>query len=183
MFKRLFGRKKKEKTLAFDPTNLTLDKLQPGWFVDFDMKTWRVIAKSRYDMGDGFEMLEWELESGDERRFLCREEDDRVYWTWVRKVPVGMIDPGLKDHILKYEDPPEEIVFDGITFEMESYGGGYFYKNCVGPGIPFLYWDYESENERYVLTIEQWGDTDFEAAAGEYVEEYQFSNILPSSAG
>jgi hypothetical protein len=30
-----------------------------------------------------------------------------------------------------------------------------------------------------VLTIEQWGDIQFEAYVGQYVEEYQFINILP----
>ncbi len=180
MFGWLFGKKKKKEDIPnFDPTNVTLDQLQPGWLVDFDLKTWQVKAKHRYDMGDGFEMIEWELQCGSETRFLCREEDDDIYWTWMRKVPIGMIDPKLKDHILKYEDPPDEVEFEGILFEMESYGGGYFYKDCKGPGIPFLYWDYESDDEKYVMTIEQWGDTDFEAAIGEYVEEYQFSNILP----
>lgn len=174
-----FGKKNKDKEAYFDPTNITLEQLRPGWMVDFDMKTWEVKARHRYDMGDGFEMIEWELQSGPETRYLCREEDDGVYWTWMRKEALGVIGPDLKNHILKYEDPPEIINYEGIRYEMRSYGGGYFYRNGVGPGIPFLYWDYESEDGTKVLTIEQWGDTDFEASVGEYVREYQFSNILP----
>jgi hypothetical protein len=66
-----------------------------------------------------------------------------------------------------------------MVYEMVSYGGAKFFKNGMPPAIPFLYWEYESSDGTKVITVEQWGDTEFEASAGEYVEEYQFSNILP----
>jgi len=181
LFDWLLGKKKQEPGVKpyFDPTKVKLEDLRPGWLVDFDMKTWEVIARHRYDMGDGFEMIEWELRSGNEIRYLCREEDDGIYWTLMKKVPLGAIDPGLKKHILQYEDPPQRLQYEGMVYEMVSYGGAKFFKNGMPPAVPFLYWEYESSDGTKVVTVEQWGDTEFEASAGEYVEEYQFSNILP----
>jgi hypothetical protein len=180
LFDWLLGKKKQEEIKPyFDPTKVKLEDLRPGWLVDFDMKTWEVIARHRYDMGDGFEMIEWELRSSNEIRYLCREEDDGIYWTLMKKVPLGAIDPGLKKHILQNEDPPQRLQYEGMVYEMVSYGGAKFFKNGMPPAIPFLYWEYESSDGTKVITVEQWGDTEFEASAGEYVEEYQFSNILP----
>ncbi len=47
--------------------------------------------------------------------------------------------------------------------------------------IELLCWDYYDLSEEKTLTIEQWGEEKFEAAVGIYVEEYQFTNILPGS--
>ncbi|MFQ5585121.1 MAG: DUF4178 domain-containing protein [Calditrichia bacterium] len=44
-----------------------------------------------------------------------------------------------------------------------------------------MYWDFIDEEDENFLTIEQWGETEFEAAMGYYVEEYQFTNILPGT--
>ena len=41
-------------------------------------------------------------------------------------------------------------------------------------------WEYLDDSERKTLTIEQWGEDDFEASVGEIVEEYQFTDILPT---
>lgn len=180
LFDWLLGKREKETPKqGFDPTRVRLEDLRPGWLVDFDLRTWEVLARHRYDMGDGFEMIEWELRAGNDIRYLCREEDDGVYWTLMKKVPLGAIDPGLKKHILEYEDPPKKLHYEGRDYEMVSYGGARFFKDGFPPPVPFIYWEYESSDGERVITVEQWGDTEFEASAGEYVEEYQFSNILP----
>jgi hypothetical protein len=57
--------------------------------------------------------------------------------------------------------------------------GGHFYKDGTGPGQELLEWCFEDESGKKLLTIEQWGEDEFEAFIGEQVEEYQFSNILP----
>ncbi|SMC25983.1 protein of unknown function [Desulfacinum hydrothermale DSM 13146] len=181
IWKKWFGREK-ERQQDLDPLHdLSLDKLQPGYLVDYDLTTWQVTARHRYDLGDGGGMIEWELRSGRQTRYLNMEEDDGAVWTWTRKIPLAQIDARLKQLIMEKGDPPERIDFDGDTYIMESYGGGQFYEHDRGEGIPFLFWDYETEDGEKVLTIEQWGDTEFEAAVGHYVEEYQFSHILPGA--
>ena len=58
-------------------------------------------------------------------------------------------------------------------------GAGYFHKNGQGRGIQFIFWDFIDDTGDNFVTIEQWGESEFEASAGICVEEYQFTNILP----
>ena len=171
---------KKEEKPSLDPfKDLVLEKLAPGYLVDYDTRTWEVTAHHYYDMGDGYRVQEWELRSGGELYYLNREEEDGVYWTWTRKVPIGTIHKTIRNSILEHGDPPEFLEHEGNRFHMESYGGAEFYQHGQGSPLPFLYWDYEDENGEQVLTIEQWGDNEFEASAGCYIKEYQFTHILP----
>ena len=52
-------------------------------------------------------------------------------------------------------------------------------ESAAGSGEEFINWSYVDESEKQVLVIEQWGENEFAASAGEVVEPYQFSNILP----
>jgi len=178
-WKKLFGSGKREPDI--DPlTDLVLEKLEPGYLVDYDGRTYEVAARHHHDTGDGFRTDEWELRADDGViHFLNRVEAEGVYWTLTRRIPIGMIDDRLKGYIQEHGDPPESVSHEGIDYFMQSYGGAKFYRNGRGPAQPFLYWDYEDAARERVLTIEQWGDIEFHAYVGNYVEEYQFGTILP----
>ena len=94
-------------------------------------------------------------------------------------VPFGSLGSGLKEHIQQHGDPPDEIEFEGMTYYLEETAGGHFLKGGQGAGREFLRWSFADESGKKLLEIEQWGENDFEASAGEEVEEYQFTNILP----
>ena len=173
--------KKKNAEPEFDPLrDLTLSDLKPGYLLDYDLKTWSVTAQNRYDI-DGDSVDEWQLSSGSEVRYLEREEDDTVSWTLSRKVPLADVDTGLQAHLKENDDPPESISFEGTEYEGESTAAGKFYKGGEGSGQEFIVWDYVDASGSLSLTLEQWGEDEYEASVGESVEEYQFSNILPSA--
>ena len=173
---------KKDEPSGPDPIHdLTLANLQVGYLVDYDMKTWEVTAANTYDWGDGDMSWEWQLKSGDGLAYLEREMDDEDDWSLNRKIPFGRLGSGVKERIMADEDPPDEIVLDGVTYYLEETAGGHFMKNGRGPGQPMLRWSYEDDDGRRYLGIEQWGEEDFEASTGQPVEEYQFMNILPRS--
>ena len=172
--------KKKDAKPDLDPLrDLTLSDMKPGYLLDYDLKTWSVTAQNRYDF-EGDSVDEWQLSSGSEVRYLEREEDDTVTWTLSRKVPLADVDAGLQAHMKENDDPPESIAFEGIEYEGESTAFGRFYKDGEGSGQDFVAWDYIDASGSLSLTLEQWGDEEYEASVGESVEEYQFSNILPS---
>jgi len=174
----IFGRKDEEK--EFDPLkDLVLSKLQKGWMVDYDMKTWEVIACHKYDWGVGTLTSEWELRSANDTIFLEYEAEDGESYLVSRKIPIGKIDGNIKNYMETHEDPPERIVFNGESYYLDEEGGGIFLEDGKRPGEEFLFWDYVDDAEEKFVTIEQYSDTEFEAFAGSYVEEYQFSNILP----
>ena len=173
-----FDRFKKEED-NFDPlADLELSKLKPGFFLDYDLKTWEVKSHNRYDYDDGYTTDEWELESGREKVWLERAEDDEVEWTLSRKIPIGALGD-VRQHIIDNDDPPEQINYKDVTYYLDESGPGLMYENGSNDGKEFIVWDFIDEDDEKLLSIEQWGEKDFEACVGEYVEEYQFTNILP----
>ncbi len=172
--------KKKKDEPELDPlSDLTLSGLKSGYIVDYDLKTWQVTAHNYYDY-EGDRADEWELTCADEVVYLEREEDDGITWTLSRKISLSDIDGDLRSHFREHEDPPEELICNGVEYAGESSDVGEFYKNGDPPGQEFVAWDYIDRSGKQTLTIEQWGDDDYEASLGEIVEEYQFSSILPS---
>ncbi len=171
---------KKDKKKDFDPlSDLSLSKLKVGYLVDYDLKTWEVVASNYYDWSGGDISNEWQLKSGDEVVYLEKESDDEDEWSLNRKIAFGRLGSEVKEHIIETGDPPEEIVFEGTTYYKEETAGGRFYKDGQGTGRELLRWSYEDDDSRSYLSIEQWGEEDFDATIGEPVEEYQFENILP----
>ena len=103
-----FFRDKKDEPL--DPLkDLILSKLQPGFMVDYDMKTWQVTAHNKYDYGEGYTSEEWELTGAGEAWYLERYEDDKVEWSFCKKIPIGSIEDDIRKHIIETDDPPKKI--------------------------------------------------------------------------
>ena len=171
---------KKKDAVPLDPLkDLILEKMRIGYFVDYDMQTWQVIGYNSYEYGEGESVDEWELKHGREKRYLERFEEDEVIWSFGQKIAIGAIEGDLRKYIMKNDDLPENITYNGLSYYLDESGAGYFYKNGTRPGIQFIFWNFIDEaNDKYV-SIEQWGESDFEASAGIFVEEYQFTNILP----
>ncbi|QTA80239.1 DUF4178 [Desulfonema limicola] len=175
-----FGKKDKEADKETDNiTNISLSSIKPGYFLDYDLKTWEVTARHHYDWGDSDLSYEWQLKSHDETIYLSRESDDQVDWTVARPISFLKLGSHIRKHIEEHEDPPDEIEFESIKYYLAESGGGHFFKDGTGPGQAFISWDYEDESGKKYLSIEQWGEDEFEASAGQLVEEYQFTNILP----
>jgi hypothetical protein len=172
-------RKKKSDNLSDTLVDLSLDKLMVGCMVDYDLKTWEVTAHHHTDWGDQFRTEEWQLKSYDEVIYLEKEEDDEVEWSISRNINFHLLGPHVPENILSSGDPPQTVTYDGIAYTMTESSGGHFFKNGIGPGQPMLAWDYENDSKDAYLTIEQWGENEFEAFLGQPVEEYQFTNILP----
>jgi hypothetical protein len=170
----------KKKEDDFDPLrDLELSKLRVGYYVDYDLKTWEVTDYNKYDFGEGYTTDEWELTAGREKWYLERSDNDEVEWTFSKKIPIGAIEGEIRQYIIEHDDPPEQVVCKGKKYYLDESGTGYLYEGGKGPAKEFVYWDFIDEEDEHFLTIEQHGETEFEAAEGYYVEEYQFTSILP----
>ena len=187
-FRKWLGREEEEAP-AWD---LTLDTMRVGFLVDYDLNTWEVIGLNTYDY-DGFLTREWQLRCADEVRFLEREEDDgRVAWTLTRRVPLSEVEGDVAGTILDDGEPPETVSYRELTYQaVESSAGVQRGEDEDGAGNgqsgdveesggEFVNWSFESEDGR-LLYVVQWGERDFAAYEGEYVEEYQFTDILPAA--
>jgi len=174
--------RKKDKTAEpeIDPLkDLVLAKLRVGYLVDYDLKTWQVTAYNRYRFNDGATTEEWELTAGREKRYLELSQDDGDVWCLARKVPIGALEGNVRNHIIEHDDPPDQVIHQGTTYYLDSSVGGKMFAGGGGAGQELIKWEFIDEDDENFLTVEQWGETEFEASAGTYVEDYQFTNILP----
>ena len=175
-----FFRKKKTPASPDPLSGLTLATLQRGYYLDYDMKTWKVMAVNTYDWGEGDISREWQLQCHDDTIFLEMETDDEPFWSISRKVPLKKLDQHIILQLKSGGDPPPTLPFEGKIFTMEESGGCLFHANDAKEGREMFQWSYEDTSGTRFLTIEQWGEKDFELCLGKKVEEYQFSDILPS---
>ncbi|PIE70444.1 MAG: hypothetical protein CSA22_07765 [Deltaproteobacteria bacterium] len=164
-------------------TDVPLEKLKTGYYLDYDMKTWQVTNAATYNWGDADISYEWQLTAADDVIYLELTRDDADEWCITRKVPFGKLGEAVVSHMKTNEDPPAEITFDGVTYYQEEMGGGQYINLDKNPesGSELLRWDYCDDSGDRILSIEQWGENDFEAAVGEMVEAYAFTNILPGT--
>jgi hypothetical protein len=162
-----------------DPlSDLTLATMKSGYFVDYDLTTWEVTSVNHYDWGSGDITYEWQISSHDDTLFLEREPDDEDFWCVTRKLPFAALDERVRRQIRETDEPPDTLVHDGKTYFLEETGGARFFRNQE-PGKEMFKWDYTDETGNDILSIEQWGENDYEVCLGHRVYEYQFSNILP----
>lgn len=166
-----------------DLLDLTLDHLQMGWLVDYDLETWEVIGYNTYDY-DGFVTREWELRSGREVRFLeLAEEDGQRQWTLTRSLPLADINEDVPAAIAEEDEPPEVLHCRGGTYEGVASEAG-VYTRVSGGGSDtadtreFVAWTYE-DGHGGLLFLSRYGERDLSAYEGHRVEEYQFTDILP----
>ncbi|MBF0274613.1 MAG: DUF4178 domain-containing protein [Nitrospinae bacterium] len=85
----------------------------------------------------------------------------------------------MRGYIKKNDDPPNTLTYEGTKYYLDCSNTGYFFQDCEGEGDEFISWAYVDDSEKKFLYIEQWSDTQFEAAVAEEIEEYQIMNILP----
>lgn len=175
MFRKWFGGGEGEEEEA-PRTDYTLDAMQVGYLVDCDLKTWEVVGYNTCDY-EGFETQEWELRCGDELRFLEKGEDQ---WVLTTKIPLREIREEVAAAIANHGDPPEELHCLERTYKAVESSAGEFREGGKGLGREFVSWSYESADGERVLFVSQWGERDFRAYEGAYVEEYQFTDILPA---
>ena len=175
---RLFGKKKVDE--GPDPlADLVLEKLRVGYLVDYDLQTWQVTGYSRYTFsGKDDSVEEWELTAAGEQRYLERADGG---WSLSRKISIGAIDGDIRRHILDHDDPPGRIVFKGTAYHLDASYAGRMFPDGKGSGEDVIRWEYLDEDETSFVGIEQWSETEFAAATGFIVEDYQFDHILPGT--
>ena len=176
-----FGKKKEEPEI--DPiADLTLSQMKKGYFVDYDMKTWQVEAVNLYDWGGNEKTFEFQLRCHDDTLYLELDADDEEEWSISRPIRLNQLGRDIRSQIRSAGEPPEEIVFEDTRYYLEEESDGRYFKDGKGPSDEFTQWEYWDDTEEKFVCIEQWDDNEFEASVGFSVEEYQFSNILPSGS-
>ncbi len=177
-----FFKKKKKDSLHYDPANIRLTDLRKGFVLDYDLKTWLVKEEYEYDWGNNYFSYEYKLLSSDDTLFLSVENDDELLCNLSKKINFALFDESIEKRIQKKGKPPKKITFkDKIYYRGDERPG--FFRNVAitahEDSEEFLSWEYVDNSGKYTLTIEQWGEGEFEASLGIIIDETAFSNILP----
>lgn len=180
LFDKWFGKKEED---TRDSSKLSVVDLRVGDFVDYFMKSWEVREVFRYDWGNNDFTHEYQLFDGTETIFLHVEEDDELELSIARSVSLNTINPMLRNTIISEDEPPASIEFDGTTYFKQEEAQGHVTEDGEDNehASAFISWDYCDRLEKKLLTIERHGEQEFDAFVGEYVEKYEFSNIIPKS--
>ncbi len=173
----LFGQKKK---LDYDPLDIKLTDIREGFMLDYDLKTWIVKEMYEYDWGNNYFTREFKLDSGDDIVYMHVQDDDKLSISVSRKVKIRSIDEDLPEYIAEHDFPPKKLIFNGVSYFKDSEEPG-FYRNVSTKSewTEFISWEYYDDLDKNTLTIEQWGEREFDASNGFVVKEYEISNILP----
>ncbi|MDY0362488.1 MAG: DUF4178 domain-containing protein [Desulforegulaceae bacterium] len=173
-FFKFFKKKKKDRSF------IGIKDLLPKDMVDYDMKTWEVQAKHKYDY-EGEVIFEWQLKTSDDNIFLEIDDAESSSLIISRKIPNSYVDKSVFDEISSTDEAPQEIEVEGKKYFLDEISSGYFFENSSNEEEPFIAYDYTSEDGKNFITIEQWGERSFEVCRGENVYEYQFTNFLPGN--
>ena len=177
----LFSMFKKKDKPSYDPSNITVADLAQSFVFEYNMTNWEVKEEYEYDWGENFFTKEYKISNGEETLFLSVEDDDELVLLMTKKIKLRKIDSDVADSIMKFNEAPREIMYEGKKYFLEKESPGYFrdISNDADDWDEFVSWDYYDDSEDLYICIEQWDEKEFEAAAGFAIKEFEISNILP----
>lgn len=179
----IFDRFLKKKTSHYDSTNIRVHDLDVGFVFDYDLSTWEVLALYEYDWGGNYFTREFKVSNGDKTLYLSLAEDDELILCISSKIKLRQLGEDIQDSLLTHQKAPNKISFEGKNYLFEKEAPGYFHDISKGDEAweEFISFDYEDDSGNYSISIEQWGEKEFEASTGVYINEFDISNILPAT--
>lgn len=181
-----FKKKKKEEDNGphYDPNHIRITDIRVGFFLEYDARTWEVAEEYEYDWGDNEFSYSYLLRSSDSEIYLSLEDEGELEIAVTNKIRLVKLGEDLDDYIAENERPPKTITYEGVKYYRDNESPGYYRNTATTErenSVEMITWDYYDDDEEKALFIEQFGEREFEAYIGEYADEYEFSNIIPSS--
>ena len=173
----------KKKTPDYDPNNITIHDLRTGFMFDYDLKTWIIKEEYAYDWGSNYFTREFKVDSGDDSAYLHIDENDDLIMIFSGKVMVRAIDENIPEEIINHQQPPKKLSYKDTIYYLDKESPGYFSDDPENDDswTEMISWDYYDEKGNFTISVEQWGERDFEASHGVMVKDYEITNILPGS--
>ncbi|HYW07069.1 MAG TPA: DUF4178 domain-containing protein [Longimicrobium sp.] len=170
--------------------DLILSKLRKGYLVDFDDRTWEVVAQARVECaersegGQRWSEDEWSLRGPDAAaRLRRREMHGVVSWELLSPLRLDEVDMEIRDALVRDGAPGAQGFFeDQPIFRDYMAGAALYHRVGQTEEDGTFFWNYNDDLHRPVLRVEQQGNAIATVALLTPVEEYQFNNILPGAA-
>lgn len=172
--------KKKEEEPHFDPLNIKVSDLEKNYLFEYQLETWMVTAMFEYDWGNNYFTREFVVKCGDKKRYLEIEDDGGLKVTFSQDIKLRKLGASVTNHINTNNEPPREIVYEGILYYLDEKCPGYSRNVDNDNWEELVSFDYMDDEEEKTLCITQYGDYEFEVTKGIVIKETDISNILPA---
>lgn len=171
-----------------DPSNMKVNNLTKGSILEYDLKTWKADDMRLFYWTDAPEDTEHQVEksidlkSGRDKinmRVRVEKNDDQVPLT--KPINVFQVDSRMNDYVKNGKfDPPTVLKVESEDFYREGLKRGFNINPSDNSYTVFESWDYHNRDKSRILRIEYAGEEDFTAQIGQFVNKYQFENLLPA---
>lgn len=184
MFKRLsnlFGSNDNDENKRhYDPLHIKITDLRKGFMFDYDLETWQVQEHYEYDWGNNIFTDEYKVSDGKNTRFLYIDTNDDLRVSWNKKVKFVEIDVDLLKKIVKKDEAPKKLEYNNQLFHKVSSDYGHFKKVGSDDEYEFVNWDFETKDNKELISVYRWGEEEIETSYGVYIKEDDISSILPA---
>jgi hypothetical protein len=166
--------KKKEPKVDF-----TVNEMKKGFIVDYSMKSWEVKKVSNYNWGNNYYSKEYILDAGDEKMFLNVEDDDGLVCSIWSSIDLFDIDQNLAIEIRTNDEAPNKLLYANKTYVRKESSQAVCEEEGVEGESKLVNWTYQHSESKECISINRWGEEEFDASVGTYIKAREFSNILP----
>ena len=156
-----------------------LFSMEIGDKFEFFYKTFTIKNIFDYQWEDS-KSVEYEVEYSGMKKFFGVEDDWMLVVTYTEEINIDAIPGNIPQIIGSGNKIPKEIEYKGETFYLDDESAGICTNRVTGEKDEVLCWDYFTNNEAKVLSIEQWDEGEFTASYGHSIRE---SDIRIISSG
>ncbi|MBB6460598.1 DUF4178 domain-containing protein [Flammeovirga kamogawensis] len=165
----------------YDPSKITVEDLQIGFLLDYNLQTYKVVEHFQYVTEDNEFEEKLVLITGIDERFIFKKYNaNNPFIRSTQKINIFSIDENLDTEILLKQRPKSIINFKGINYyrDEEAKGSIHSFKSNTIENR-FKKWDYFDDSRLLYICIEQIDTNKFVAYQGKIEGEIAFSEILP----
>ena len=153
-----------------------IEDVREGGYLRCAGQLYRVVSISQYrEKNESWSELEvFSLTTGDST-YLEWEKDDQVEIS-LSGPELSLSDLGVTSDQVEAMSNEEEgrISFDGRSYHYDDDYGATYFRSSGAEGEPVYCYDFESKDEKYSLTVEEWGSEnegyEYSAFVSEYIE-------------
>jgi hypothetical protein len=174
--KKFFGKEDEPKT------DLTLFQMKKGYFVDYFMQSWEVKEHAEYDFDGAGIGTEYLIDNGSEKQYLfVMEKGTENEVSLAKSIALNKIDSRIRTNIIEFDKSPHSFFYEDEEYFLFEASSGHYKQYDEGDDdwAQFVMYDYRNKEEDKFVSISRWSETELEAAAGTFVKDYEFSNIIP----
>ena len=176
--KGLFIKKKEEEE---EPIQIekTVHDLDVGYILDYDMESWEVLASYTYRY-KGHVAKEYKIRSSGETRFLNVSDSNSLLLSISKEANINNVDASLRSSVLSNQ-PIVRLTWEHENYTLKESTQGQFTDDRLQDWASFSSWEYVNADNSKFVYVSRWEDGSVECFVGDYLKEYQISNILAST--